>query len=921
KIAPYSDENIAPYCKTKNLYALALELGKYNINLLGSYTKLSDKQILELLNIIQKLKKKLPQDVEYRLLPKDEKPKAFQKFENFMLSINEYNFDIAKQLYDDEEFDYTKYENAELVSQLDEENTIEILNRLLNERHFKLDYNSLYLACVTRMLDEEEDGNALDFVEELYFKNNFTSDVTAAIIRAINGEEDIERARKIIKNFDPEETPVQSLPGLISRNLSPQDVKKLREKMGDKKIANLTADEFTLCCKLQGMYGVKQISEIPIYEKRNLLRNLVACNIELFEAGEKLSKDFPLIPKNQEEYCALLPSIVKSLGIEVNLLDDNQIHEFNQNIKKLSASLKELDDEEFNSLEIHQQYSKDEFISDVLNIIKKLSKEERQKVFDYFGFELYGNNNNQTGYSVAGYPANLNNGKKLAAISNPETKAVVEALRPYVVKFTSDNKINCSNKELEPLLNTLVSLMPELRCEIDKLQHKGHSFDGIKHSLKVMQKIVQNPDFDTLNNSDKKLLLIASLLHDIEKKEGFTTRLHPQEGAFDAFYITRKLKLDRNEQIKLYNLIRSHEWLKYVNNAKTPEIEEKRLQSVAFDLQYGNLFEISKIFTIADLKGVKDNNDFYNKHYNSFVEASSKIENYIEELQKSKPLLPVTKIPSASKINSYIKEVKPDGSTNIKGVYKNSKGLVIIRFNEVEDWESLGFEKGSISRGVKSTAQITQDDTEEINTGNIKFFAHGLDYPNQLSKFDAFALPNSDVLLSTSYMERPESKYRLFRPQGVLLDVDTQYIHGGGETDSGSGLGKNIDEFKNRYIFGGERESDRLYISNLIKNALDIDDNEYSQFVLENENKSLGQIEPKETREELIRAFASINSNIRKGNRSYNEMYVSNPRVMGAFAYPAFDKIGDTLEFVERQPDFIKQFALKKDIPLVVFGD
>ena len=40
-----------------------------------------------------------------------------------------------------------------------------------------------------------------------------------------------------------------------------------------------------------------------------------------------------------------------------------------------------------------------------------------------------------------------------------------------------------------------------------------------------MQKITQNPKFDTLNDSDKNILLIASLIHDCTKKEGERERL------------------------------------------------------------------------------------------------------------------------------------------------------------------------------------------------------------------------------------------------------------------------------------------------------------------------------------------------------------------------------------------------------------
>ena len=157
----------------------------------------------------------------------------------------------------------------------------------------------------------------------------------------------------------------------------------------------------------------------------------------------------------------------------------------------------------------------------------------------------------------------------------------------------------------------------------------------------------------------------------------------------------------------------------------------------------------------------------------------------------------------------------------------DNDGLVVLKYNEVEDWEALGFPEGSISKGISAKGLNNKGEETAVDTGNIKFFVHGLDYANQLAKFDAFGLVDSDVLLSVSYAERPESKYRFFRTQGVILDVDTKYVHGGGNTDAGSGCGKSIADLKKRYIFGGERESDRLYISNMIKETTGMNDAEY----------------------------------------------------------------------------------------------
>ena len=742
----------------------------------------------------------------------------------------------------------------------------------------------------------------------------------------------IENAKKILAKADENEglTKNQAIAILTSENkISYKDVKKLQRKIGQKNAANLTISDTAIACKLLDMCQISDINQIPLEKKKELIRNLVECSNGCFEIPYSLRQFFPLIPATQEEYCSLLPALVKAVGIETKELKEDEIKEFNSSLTTLGDSLAKISDEDFSNLQISQEYPKEDFIKDTFNIVKDLSENERQKVYDYFGFELHKNlsgvqvdDNSKHCFSIIGYPVNLNNGKKLAKIEDDSTKEIVEKLRPYVVRYSENNKISVnSSKEVEEALNKIVKYLPEFRIAIDKTQHGAHDYAIANHSLKVMQKIVQNPEFKNLNDSDKKLMLLSALLHDLSKTEGKKDVLHATNSAFDAYYISKKFNLTRDEEIKLYSLIKNHEWLGYVN-AKDLTNEDKihRQQSVAFDLQYDNLFDMSKIFTKADLESVKKDDEFYDKFKREFEANSSKIDSLISELKTSQPLFPVTKIPSSSRINKAITTVNPDGSTNLKGIYKDENGLVIIRFNEVENstWEKIGFDKGSISKGITTTTSVG----DEVDTGNIHFFVHGLDYENQLSKFDAFSLPDSDVLLSVSYVERPESKTRFFRSQGVILDTETKYTYGGGETDSGSGCGKNIDNFKNNYIFGGDRETDRKYISNLIKTTLELDDKEYLDFVQKNKNKSFGEIKPAEVREKLIKAFAGINSNTRRGNRAYNEMYISNPNVMGVFAYPtnSNNEIGDTMEFVKVQDGFLRKYAIEHDVPMIVFG-
>ena len=677
-----------------------------------------------------------------------------------------------------------------------------------------------------------------------------------------------------------------------------------------------------------------------------MLKNLVSLNAGLFNVSAKIKAMFPLLPTNLESYCELLPSIVRSLGIETNTLSQAQVTSFNKSLSSLSDVLAKVSDEDFANLKITQEYTKEDFIQNVLRIVKDMDRAERQKVYDYFGFELHHNKKTQSGFSITGYPVNLNNGKKLAQISDPRTKEIVELLRPEVIRFSEKNPVRCSIPGLKPLLDEILDVLPELRAQIGKIQHDTHSFDVFQHSLKVMQKISQDVNFKTLNESDQKIMMLTSLLHDITKLEKHSDGTHAAQGAFDAMYIAKKFNLTREEEIKLYTLSRHHEWLQYVNTSHSEEELIKRIQSVAYDLQNDNLFDMALIFTHADLRAVKKSDIFHDtidgdsrilldgktrRSYGASADIYAKqIKEAIAELKKSQPFLPVTKIPSASRVVEAITKVKADGSTNIKGVYKDKDGLIILKFNEIEDWEAIGFPEGSKSRGIelkKGESYGGEELGEDVNTGNIHFFAHGLDYENQLIKFDAFSLQDSDALLSISYAERPESKFRFFRAQGALLDFETKYIHGGGNKDSGSGCGKSIDIIKEDYVFGGDRQKERTYISDLIKEATGFSDDEYVKFVESNPNKSFVEIEPIEIREKILKALATINSNTRKGGRSYNEMYGSNPKeVMAPFAYPmdtdeARLKPIEFLKNIERRVGFLRKYALERDKVFIVFGD
>ena len=399
--------------------------------------------------------------------------------------------------------------------------------------------------------------------------------------------------------------------------------------------------------------------------------------------------------------------------------------------------------------------------------------------------------------------------------------------------------------------------------------------------------------------------------------------------------MTKKFDLTENEQDKLFSLSKTYHWLEQIealnNKIKRSEksfIEEFRTAGMnekyeivnkenetAYWLRTDNLIDMASILKKANSTKSAEDIDVL---FANIVQKAN-------ELKKTDLILPVTKFPKASTIKQAIKEINEDGSTDIKGVYVDEKGMVILKYNQIEDFEKIGFPKGSTSKGTKANVINYNNNTVETETGNIKFFVHGLEKKDYIYNFDLFNLKDSDAVLSVSYAERPETKYRFFRSTGLILDIDSKNVHAGGDSDSGTGKHKTLDKFYENYLFDGRNESERNFISNLLKNNLDLTDEEYIEFIEKNRNKNFAEIEPKEYATKMNKAFATLNSNIRIGDRAYNEFLASNPKdIMGVYAFPEqhwwwSDNPIEILS-AEKYDDF-KEYALERDIPFVMFGD
>ncbi|MBQ3641567.1 HD domain-containing protein [bacterium] len=326
---------------------------------------------------------------------------------------------------------------------------------------------------------------------------------------------------------------------------------------------------------------------------------------------------------------------------ESKFMTNAEIDDFNISISELSNSLKSLSDEEYTDLSIEQEYSQTDFIKNCLSVIQGLEPEQQKEVFNYFGFELHKINDGRSldimqkkgvfrDYTMTGYPENNGN---LSDTSDDTVRKTIEQISPMVDKFTVNNEIKSNNPQIAQELNTIAKYFPEIRTMIGKIQHKTHAFDVIKHSLKVMQKIAQNPNYEKLNETDKNIMLIAALFHDITKTEGGVDENHAETSADDMAVITQRLNLPKDKAKKLHTLAYNHEWLKFVNSGYSEEDTEERINEVASTFKDGNLFDLAMIFTEADLKAVKRDDYFYEKYGGAAVKFGERISQTIRKLR------------------------------------------------------------------------------------------------------------------------------------------------------------------------------------------------------------------------------------------------------------------------------------------------
>lgn len=657
--------------------------------------------------------------------------------------------------------------------------------------------------------------------------------------------------------------------------------------------------------------GRKNIYEFSFRERRTLLNLLThSGGAEIRLKG--LIPEGTIIPKTQYRRQLLINELLESIGIASKKLTEKERKVFFESLSQMASKDSGIMSTNFDMMSTKLAdkipsprllYSREKFVRDVYGQIKDLPLTEQKKIFNYFSFDI--EKNAQGELVLQGYPDPAGKVSKLGEYEEENTKHIINKLKPIVDKFTNGNKVFVEgNPKLEAELNKIIEVFPEFSTTIGKIQHNTHDFTVDVHTMKVLQGVMSDPRYAKLSDNDKVIIQISTILHDLTKAEKTVDKAHPKESAFDAYYMLKRLNLPREDKLKVYEIIKNHDWLERLNGKVkiseheyrrlTPEEYNSRLQKIAFEHRQNDCFEMASILAKADLKGVKKDEEFYNRFKDAYDKNVNEVQKLITKIKETSIHIPQTKVPKASDIiidDKIAQEVTYDGIKN-----------VIINLKPGQDLSKIGFDKGVIS--------------DEFNV-----IVHAFDEEEQATVLRALSIVDSDALLSSSWVNCGKGNYKVFREQGFVLKVDSDDIHAGKYCDFGSGYKKDYETLLSEYIFGNNRADVRKYWSDIIKEKFELSNEDYRKFYESIKNKPFNVIksENPEIAQKLQEIIDDMDVKRRAGGRNYNEWLISRPEIQAGFFWGR-NKAGKP-KTIKDVPIFIREYCAENNIPIIFFGE
>ncbi len=348
------------------------------------------------------------------------------------------------------------------------------------------------------------------------------------------------------------------------------------------------------------------------------------------------------------------------------------------------------------------KYKFENLKEDIENILKNVNIEETQK--------------NEILETLQNTVQSLLFNEPIAAFKNLPSEIQTEINEKINKYLSEDNVIFSNNQKIPDALKEIFKAIPALITTIGRKQD-GHSFTVDTHIIAVAQAVINNNAFNTLNDNDKKNVLLASLMHDITKMNGGQDPSHPIISAKYAYNMLKRAGFEDDSCNIVMNLIYCHHFGETV--AKKNDNEITTLAYECSTVNSENFMKMLQILGEADIKGNPATNQKHVDECKNTIEGlTTKKAEITEALSELKKQLALTPFP---KLSEYI---QPEQTEMIEGVnvinLSNEPNLSDIKLlvHGISNTESIqGIE--NLTSEYKPDAILS---TSDINLNNVKLF-------------------------------------------------------------------------------------------------------------------------------------------------------------------------------------------------------
>ncbi len=802
-------------------------------------------------------------------------PENIQYIPKIIDAIGSVSEKIAKSLLTDKEYAEFRTDTniqyiPDIIGSINDEN-IDYVKNLLFDKEFAELRTPDNICLFSKMIRDINEGN-YEFAKDILSNKEYAElrephniKYIGDILRATYID-NIDKAKEFCKdkNF-----PVKFIADFLIDAVEKDIYYKIKEKIPN--IDEFTVRNIIFANNNIEFLGKENYYELSLAAKKEYFNKMLTYE---YISDEKLQKYFPIFPTNDTQYIEIMNSIKNIQNISEKPLSKEKINDFNNTLEQLSNYLKDTNLDNLHTISL--SLSHQEFIDKFNEITKGLSNEQKSKLQAYFCFQI----ENGKLYNV---PKLINKEIPTYLQNEQELIKLIPQLSNLVKEFSDSNIITIENNpQLEKFLNNIRKDFPEILNSID-------GSESFVNNIKAMQKIIQNPEFENLENSDKRILLFAALFRDTNKCLNSTDEI-----AKDILGFALKLDFSKTELMKLYKLIQNSDAIdKAIDTSHNKKIiynlhffdmltstqKKNEFDMLAFNLSNGNTFELAKILYSAKYI------DGLTRQFNKLLEKK------VSEIKSQNFILPQTQKETILKY-AEVQELK-------------GKKVKVVPASKIPDF--FGY----------------------IHTPEVAFASsRAASRARKLSNFNLFRQLGDDKTICQSYIRKGSYSIAGKAMHAILSNVNANNEYVGFNIDMWS-CSKTIAQmimeyYQNQkvqsYNSRGTKDEERKFVSlqikrNLYENYDNLPDeekiqkdNDYIQrldkiiAVTNGGSLDLEAIEKIDSEfGKAYRKFLQLNTDNKTifNNKHWNEVIVSNPEPIGVVTKDINNLPQEYLDFVE----------------------